>query len=209
MPEPAITIAPLTEARADEAAALLTRAFIDDPLFVGACPDRELRALWLPLSFRWSLWHGLLFGEALATAERMEGVVSFFGPSAMTAEQIERAGFGMLYAADGNPLSAAEARLDAIFDPIHEQITEGVPARHWYLDVIAVDPSRQGSGVGGALIRAVNERADAEAIPVLLMTMQARTLPLYQRYGYAVTHHGVDPLSGLPWWGCRREAVRR
>lgn len=204
-----IRIVPLGEERVDEAAALLTRAFIDDPLFISACPDRKLRARWLPLSFRWSIWHGLLFGEALGTEGRLDGVAAVFGPGAMTAEQLERSGYGVLRGADSDRMAAAESRLDAIFHPLHARLIEGLPERHWYLDVLAVDPERQGSGIGGALLRAVNERADARGLSVALLTFQRRTLPLYRRHGYTVTHHGIDPTSGLPWWGFMREPEGR
>lgn len=203
MSNPAITIVPLPEERFDEAAALLTRAFIDDPLFISACPDPVLRARWMPLSFRWSLWHGLFFGDVLGTPGRLDGVVAYFGLGTMTPEQTALSGYAGLHGADA--MSDAERRLDAIFDPIHERLIEGVPERHWYLDVIAVDPDRQGLGVGGALLRAIGERADDQAIPVLLMTMQERAVPLYQRHGFTITHHDIDPTSGLPWWGFRRE----
>lgn len=206
MTDRSVQIVPLGEERVEEATALLTRAFFDDPLFINACPDPDLRATWLPLSFLWSVWHGFLFGEALGTAGRLDGLVTVFGPGAMTAEQLERSGFGVLrQQTGGDRLSETEVRLDSIFDPLHALLIQDVPERHWYLEVLAVDPDRQGRGIGGSLLRAVNERADAQDLPVVLLTFQERNVPLYQRYGYAVTHDGIDPTSGLPWWGFRRD----
>jgi ribosomal protein S18 acetylase RimI-like enzyme len=80
-----------------------------------------------------------------------------------------------------------------------------VPEPHWYLDVIAVEPARQGRGIGGTLLRAVSARADADGTPVVLLNYQPTNLPLYQRNGYEVVCHGAAPGSGLPWWGMRRD----
>jgi hypothetical protein len=66
-----IQVVPLGEDRGDEVAALMGRAFQDDPLFVHACPDPGDRARWLPWMFRWSAWKGFLFGQTLGTAGRL------------------------------------------------------------------------------------------------------------------------------------------
>ena len=47
-----IQVAPLGEDRGDEVAALMSRAFQDDPLFVHACPDPGERCPTTPGSFR-------------------------------------------------------------------------------------------------------------------------------------------------------------
>jgi GNAT superfamily N-acetyltransferase len=67
----------------------------------------------------------------------------------------------------------------------------GLP--HWYLDVIAVEPARQGAGIGGSLLGAVGARADADGVPVVLLTYRERNLAFYRRHGYAVVCDGVVP----------------
>jgi hypothetical protein len=75
-----IEIVPLGEERGDEVTALMGRAFQSDQLFVRACPDPSERARWLPWVFRRSTWKGLLFGQILGTAGRLDGVVATIGP---------------------------------------------------------------------------------------------------------------------------------
>jgi len=80
-----------------------------------------------------------------------------------------------------------------------------VPEPHRYLHLLAVDPTRQGSGVGSALLRTVHDLADAEGLPTLLVTFQPRNVPLYRRHGYEVVAESTDPIAGLAYWSMRRQ----
>ncbi len=90
-----LPVVPLGEDRGDEVAALMGRAFQDDPLFVYACPDPGDRARWLPWVFRWSTWKGFLFGQTLGTAGRLDGVVAAIAPGGgeFTEEDLARFGY--------------------------------------------------------------------------------------------------------------------
>lgn len=76
-------------------------------------------------------------------------------------------------------------------------------ARDWNLDVIAVEPTRQGRGVEGRLLRAVHARADADGTPVVLLTSQPKNLDLYEHFGCAVVWQGAASTRGPRWWGLR------
>ncbi|ATQ43391.1 GNAT family N-acetyltransferase [Caulobacter mirabilis] len=72
---------------------------------------------------------------------------------------------------------------------------------HWYLSMVGVDPSRQGQGLGGALLKAGLRRADAEGLPAYLESSSPRNVPLYERHGFEVTglikpgdHPGLIPM---------------
>src|SRR5918997_1577861 len=86
----------LGEERGSEVAALMGRAFQDDPLFAHACPDPGERARWLPWLFRWSIWKGFLFGQILGTEAPLGGVMALIGPGAgdFTEEDLARFGYG-------------------------------------------------------------------------------------------------------------------
>lgn len=60
-------------------------------------------------------------------------------------------------------------------------------APHWYLPWLAVDPARQGRGLGGALLAECLARVDAEGMPAYLETPNPRTIPLYERHGFDMT----------------------
>jgi ribosomal protein S18 acetylase RimI-like enzyme len=203
-----IEVVPVGEDCGNEVAALMGRAFQNDPLFAHACPDPSERARWLPWLFRWSTWKGFLFGQTLGTVGRLDGVSATIGPGGgdFTEEQLARFGYEQGREAVGAAVwDRSIAVVNAAFEPADAALHRAVPERHWYLDVIAVDPARQGRGIGGALLRAVGARADADGTPVVLLTYQPTNLPLYQRHGYVEVCQGVASGNGLPWWGMRRD----
>ena len=68
------------------------------------------------------------------------------------------------------------------------QLDGDIPAfDHWYLAWLGVPSARSGRGLGSALIRACLETVDAAHMPATLDTPNARTLPLYERHGFAPT----------------------
>ncbi len=203
-----IQVVPLGEDRGDEVAALMGRAFQDDPLFVHACSDPGDRARWLPWVFRWSTWKGFLFGQTLGTAGTLDGVVATIAPGGgeFTDEDLARFGYGRgREMVDAEVWDRAIERVNAAFEPADAALHRAVAEPHWYLDVIAVEPAAQGRGIGGALLRAVHARADADGVPIALLTYQPTNLPFYRRHGYTVVCEGTAPGNGLRWWGLRRD----
>lgn len=68
---------------------------------------------------------------------------------------------------------------------------------HRHLMYIGVDPSRQGSGLGGRLLADAVDRCDAAGLPAYLENSNPRNAPLYARYGF-VDHHVVDLPGDAP-----------
>lgn len=59
-------------------------------------------------------------------------------------------------------------------------------APHWYLPLIGVDPSRQGQGLGSALLKAGLARCDQDGLPAYLESSNPKNVPLYERHGFEV-----------------------
>jgi GNAT superfamily N-acetyltransferase len=57
---------------------------------------------------------------------------------------------------------------------------------HWYLSILAVEPSHQGKGYGSALMRHALERCDESRLPAYLVSPNLRNLSLYQRHGFEI-----------------------
>jgi GNAT superfamily N-acetyltransferase len=55
---------------------------------------------------------------------------------------------------------------------------------HWYLPLIGVEPSRQGQGLGSALLRTSLSRCDADGLPAYLESSNPKNQPLYERHGF-------------------------
>ncbi|MDF3297943.1 GNAT family N-acetyltransferase [Streptomyces tropicalis] len=106
------------------------------------------------------------------------------------------------------------ARLRETVDPDNERVeriarlmAEAHPAdrAHAYLWMIAVTPARQGEGVGAALVRHALDRCDGERLPAYLEASSARSVPLYERLGFAPTGHTLDLPDGPRMWPMWRE----
>ena len=68
---------------------------------------------------------------------------------------------------------------------------------HWFLPAIGVDPIRQGSGYGSALLARSLEACDADHRVAYLEASNPRNVPLYGRFGFEVTGEirvGSSPL---------------
>lgn len=56
---------------------------------------------------------------------------------------------------------------------------------HWYLGHVGVHPDHQGRGIGGLLVQAGTDRADAEGVAAYLENSKPRNTPFYARHGFA------------------------
>ena len=68
---------------------------------------------------------------------------------------------------------------------------------HWYLKAIGVDPDWQGRGVASPLLRSRLERCDQEGQPAYLETSKPDNVPLYEHFGFRSIGN-VDMPEGAP-----------
>lgn len=73
---------------------------------------------------------------------------------------------------------------------------------HYYLFAVGVRAHAQGRGLGGAIIRAGLERADADGAAAYLENSKSRNTPLYERLGFESTGwlplpQGAPPLLAM------------
>jgi GNAT superfamily N-acetyltransferase len=95
---------------------------------------------------------------------------------------------------------AADRQDDLI--SVLEQMEAAHPAfPHWYLPWLAVDPARQGEGLGARLLELGLRRVDSDAVPAYLETPDPQTIPFYERRGFRVTTEaragGCPPVTGM------------
>jgi ribosomal protein S18 acetylase RimI-like enzyme len=73
----------------------------------------------------------------------------------------------------------------------------------WQLDSIAVDPSVQRRGFGGALIEAGLDRARTDGVGAFLSTGTEHNVSLYEKHGFHVVERAKAPNDGPLIWFMR------
>ena len=193
----------LTEGQVAATAAMLARAFADDPLFIHLLPDPgERERLVPPFMTAWTRY-GLLFGVVDVTAGPVEASAIWLPPDAVvrTPERRERAGLTAVIDAFSD---GARARYDALMHHLGRILEAAPSVPHWHLPRIGVDPARQGLGLGSLLLRAGLSRVDQDGVECRLFTEHPRNVPLYQRHGFEIAVEGDVPDGGPHFWFMRR-----
>jgi len=176
MEGPPIEIHSATPDQAAETVACVVAAFISDPL----------------VRFAWPAAHQYL--DAMPRAVRAFAGASFDHRAADTAAGF--CGAGLWLPPGVHPDGAAleelfrdTAQAENLGDLLatFEKMDEWHPEEpHWYLPMIGVDPSAQGRGVGGALMRHAIARADEDGVFSYLESSNPRNISLYERHGFEV-----------------------
>ena len=198
--------AQLDISKRQQAAAMLTRAFHDDPLYRAVLPEEDKRRKLLFWLHDKMLRYCSLYGT-MHSLPSLEGAACWLPPgqTELTIGRILRSGL------IGMPLRmgpAAYLRLGAYVDCSSELRRQNSPDAYWYLWVLGVDPTHQGKGVGGRLIRPALEQADASGKVCYLETEAERNLAFYERHGFRVVAEARVPRLDLRTWSLVREPLR-
>lgn len=169
---PEVTVAGLE--RAERVIGTIVRAFVEDP------PSRWLFPEPADYQRHFPAFAKALGGAALAcgSADAIEdsaGVALWLPPGvgpdeASLAHLIEHA--------------VAPPKQQVMATVIEEMGRCHPETPHWYLPFIAVDPARQGQGLGGHLLQTALARCDADGLPAYLESTNPRNRPLYERHGF-------------------------
>jgi ribosomal protein S18 acetylase RimI-like enzyme len=163
----------LAESRA---LATLIAAFAADPAVRWMYPDAQQYQANFPAFVR--AFAGRAFETNTADELALQSAVALWLPPGV---QPDEAGV-----VDVLQRSVNEARLPELFS-LFEQMGTFHPERpHWYLPLIGVAPSGQGRGSGAALMRQGLARCDEDHVPAYLEATSARSVPLYERFGFKV-----------------------
>ena len=195
------TPVPLDPADARRAAAVLARAFRDDPMMVFLAPDPDRRIRLLPRMLGSGLRDCLAHGRVTTTAD-LAGVACWLSPGRTDV------GLGRILRSGG--LSASPPlgvgglrRLVPLVGAMTAAHHRAMSDPHWYLMQLGTEPDRVGQGIGGALLAPVLAEADRAAQPCYLETHNQQNLPFYARHGFVSVL--AEQHAGLRFWGLRRE----
>ncbi len=194
----------LTKAQIKPAAAMLARAFQDDPLFVYFLPDALERKEKLHHIFEVFIRYGILYGEVYATSPNLEGVTIWFPPghAEMTLwRTIRCGGLSLVFKVGRKVVSMVLGFFDYAFE-VHSR---HAPFPHWYGAVLGVDPKFQGRGYMSALMKPILARIDQEQLPCYLETNSDRNLRIHEHYGFKVVEKCTVPGTDVTLWAMLRK----
>jgi ribosomal protein S18 acetylase RimI-like enzyme len=164
-----------------EAAAVLARAFQDDPAWTWVLPDAARRAALLPWLFRLSF--EITEADLWTTPGRVRGAARWLPPGRAHM----RVAVGLrAFVATPLRLREATSRFSAYGRAVENARARVAPGPHWYLAGIGVEPSEQGRGIGSALMQPGLAASAAEGLPCVLLTNAERNLRFYERHGFEV-----------------------
>ena len=200
----AVGLQRLTGQQLPQTAAMIGRAFYNDPLSVYIYPQSAERARRLPLMFTIALRYTLRYGEITTTSEGT-GAACWLPPekTRMTIPGLLR--IGALAEIFRMGLSATR-RMEHAANYTEKMHKRCITGPHWYLLILGIEPAHQGQGIGGRLLRAGLARADASHLPCYLETMNPENVPLYQKFSFRVVEEKDIPGSNVHVWSMVRPA---
>jgi ribosomal protein S18 acetylase RimI-like enzyme len=160
-------------------AALLARAFDDDPVTAWIYASDRTRPFWARRFFRWQLRRlgpqGACWTDDQRTGAALWATAGHWREQPREALALVRAtGPGML-----RRLPRVVGGLAAV-EQAHPRDL------HLYLAVLGVERDRRRAGLGSRLLVPGLERADRECLPAYLETAREENLAFYERHGFSV-----------------------
>lgn len=197
---PSPNVIHLDQARFIKASETLANAFFTDPIQVRLFKDEEQRAAFLPKMFNAMLKTATASQGHLTTTEDF-GAVAYWAPPGtdIKLSAMFRTGFAMPRVLIHMPLRAIITML-RVFNTLPKRRKANMPEHHWYLVVLGTDTSRQGEGLGSALLREGLDRADREGKQAYLETETEENVRFYEKFGFTVIEELPVERLGFPMW---------
>ncbi len=179
-----------------EAAILCGEAFIDSPHIRYFFPDVSRRQSASASLFEMRIRYGLLYGNVHVTSSKMEGIAVWLPAShaRMTMGRQIRSGGVRLYRAVGK---LAVDRMTRVASHNEALRARHAPPNHCFLSILAVQPRYQRQGFGSQLLIPQIDKLDASETCAYLEVTEARLVPMYEHYGFAVCEQSSVPGSDL------------
>lgn len=183
----------------DPATASAVAALEHIPFYRAVTTNRESLARYID----YSIQEGRELGRSVHLADPARGIAIWVlpQPAAVLAQAAERkhAFLQATFDADGY------ANYCRMVEFMSAQAAGVIDDAEWYLSILAVDPAAQGQGFGGKLLEPTLAEADRASARCWLETFNLRSIPFYERQGFAEIARYTEPTTGADCVVMRRE----
>lgn len=194
----------LTPAGTVDAAAVLARGMLDNPIHVQAFgADVGRRAHLLELMFTAIVGQQLDRGIVLGAYRdgNLAGVCGVMPPGSCPAAAGGKLPRLLALVRDGGARNAGR-----VLEWMHDWAATDPSVEHWHIGPFAVEPRLQGQAIGRALLSACCRRVDEDGRAAYLENDKAENLPLFGHFGFEVEdRHAV---LDTPVWFMLRAAKK-
>ena len=197
----------LTLSDVEQAAQVISQAFVDDPLISFTLPLKATRIKTLVKFFR-------VYGEVSIKNKRGYGVgdplqgVAYWKFPEQDSMSISVKSLGkflpLLFTFYPIGLFRAKAVLNQI-DAMHKKYAD---EPHFYLDNIGVLESARGKGLSSRLIRPFMEMADSQKVIMYTDTATCANVTLYEHFGFKCMEECHIQKTGITVWALRRSVLQ-
>jgi GNAT superfamily N-acetyltransferase len=181
-------------------AAMLARAFYDDPVTAWFYPDAARRMKHARRFFGIRL-RQLADQQLIYTTEELSGAALWTLPGRWR-EDLRQSLMLMPM------LPVLLPRIVRSTHAVREIERRHPVVPHFYLSVLGTEPEQQGGGIGSALLGPVLQRCDSGGVGAYLECSKEGNVEFYARQGFALTER-IELPEGPPLWLMWREPVRR
>lgn len=178
------SVRPLAAREHDEAVSIIARAFERDPLFMATCEDSARKRAALA-SFLLDMTR--LAGGSVRARSHAGRIVAVTLVDAPAAQRPSAWRYALVFARFVPALFSLGVRSARRLNEYFVRTRATLSSDTAYLALLAVDPSAQGRGFGGEMIRDTLALASAMCAKAIgLDTENKQNVALYERYGFAL-----------------------
>jgi len=196
----------LTFSDVEQAAQVISQAFINDPLISFVLPFRRTRVKTLYKFFRAYGEVNIKNNRGYGFGEPLQGVAYWKSPNQDSLSiSVKSLTLFLPLLFTFYPIGYFRAK--AIFQKIDELHKNYADEPHYYLDNIGVIPIAQGKGVSSKLIRPILEMADSQKVITYTDTVTQSNVALYEHFGFQCMEESSIANTGITVWALRRPST--
>ncbi len=165
-------------------AAMMARAFQEDPFYSALFPDPQRRLMESPTLFQHLIRMGIRYGEVLTLSNDCMDAAVWIRPEGMPESPLRADLAGRIRFMLESGFRTVR-RFDRLSGPLYEAQKELAPKPHWYLFLLAVDPDTQGESRATRLLSPKLKFFDSSKQSCYLETCRSDTAAMYRRFGFS------------------------